>query len=60
MTKILELIDDFKLNQQIQGRKLKHVEMCIWRLTRWAELIKDELRRLEVEDFQPINIKNTA
>ena len=46
----LELIDDFKLNQQIQGRKPKYVEMCIWWLTRWQEFMKDELGILEVED----------
>ena len=57
LTKILELIDDFKLNQQIQGRKPKYVEMCIWRLTRWQEFMKDELGILEVEDVQPIHIK---
>jgi len=57
VTKILELIDDFKLNQQIQGRKPKYVEMCIWRLTRWYEFMRDELVILEVEEVQPLHIK---
>lgn len=30
MVRIIELIDDFKLNQEIIGRKPKYVEMCIW------------------------------
>lgn len=29
MVRIIELIDDFKMNQEIIGRKPKYVEMCI-------------------------------
>ncbi|MGG0411176.1 tyrosine-type recombinase/integrase [Peribacillus simplex] len=57
MVKIMELLDDFKLNQQIQGRKPKYIEMCIWRLTRWYEFMRDEMKVEEVENIQPIHIK---
>ena len=57
MVKILELIDDFKLNQQVLGRRPKYVEMCIWRLIRWQRFMKDELSIVDIEDVQPLHIK---
>jgi integrase/recombinase XerD len=57
VTKIIELLDDFKLNQQIQGRKPKYVQMCMWRLTRWYEFMRDEMKVEEVEDIQALRIK---
>jgi len=29
MTRIIELLDDFKMNQEIIGRKPKYVQMCV-------------------------------
>ena len=57
MTKIKELLDDFKLNQQIEGRKPKYIDICSWRLSRWNEFMKSEFSIVEVEDIQAIHIK---
>ncbi|MDQ6468029.1 tyrosine-type recombinase/integrase [Exiguobacterium acetylicum] len=57
MTKITELLDDFKLNQQVQGRMAKYIEMCIWRLSRWKDFMQEELSVEEVEEVRPIHIK---
>lgn len=57
MVKIIELIDDFKLNQQVQGRTPKYVEMCIWRLKRWYEFMFDEFEVTEIEQVQSLHIK---
>jgi integrase/recombinase XerD len=32
MTKINELIEDFKLNHEILGREKKYVDLCLFRL----------------------------
>lgn len=42
MTKITELLDDFKLNQHIQGRKPKYIDICSWRFKRWNEFMQTE------------------
>lgn len=57
VTKITELLDDFKLNQQVQGRRAKYIEMCIWRLSRWKDFMQEELSVEEVEEVRPIHIK---
>lgn len=57
MVRIIELIDDFKLNQEIIGRKPKYVEMCIWRLKRWQEFMEAECDVVHVEAVEPIHIK---
>lgn len=57
MTRIMELIDDFKLNQEIIGRKPKYIEMCVWRLRRWQAFMEVEYEIQDVEQVQPIHIK---
>lgn len=57
MVRIIELIDDFKLNLEIIGRKPKYVEMCIWRLKRWQEFMVQECEVTDVEEVEPIHIK---
>ncbi|MER2000011.1 MAG: tyrosine-type recombinase/integrase [Lysinibacillus sp.] len=57
MVKILELIDDFLLNQQIQGRKPKYMEQCSWRLMAWQKFMLREFEIIEVEDVKPIHMK---
>ncbi|OIN67349.1 recombinase [Exiguobacterium sp. KRL4] len=57
MTKIMELLDDFKLNQQIQGRRPRYIEMCIWRLMRWKDFIQGDFGVEEVEDIRAIHVK---
>ena len=58
MVRIIELIDDFKMNQEIVGRKPKYVEMCIWRLKRWQEFMVQECEVTDVEGaIEPIRIK---
>lgn len=57
LTKIIELIDDFKLNQQVVGRKPKYVQLCVWRLNRWLEFMKSEYSIEDVEQVEPIHIK---
>lgn len=57
MTKIIELIDDFQLEQKIGGRKPKYIELCIFKLNRWKDFIQDEFIIEEVEEVKPIHIK---
>lgn len=53
----MELIDDFKLNQEIVGRRPKYIEMCIWRLKRWQEYMESEYEIQDVEGVESIHIK---
>lgn len=57
MSKILELIDDFKLNQQIQARKKEYVAGCMYRLNRWYTYMKDVIGVDEAEDVMSMHIK---
>ena len=57
MVKLHELIDDFSLNQQIQGRKEKYIELCNYRLNRWRDFVKSEYNITELEQVEPIHIK---
>lgn len=57
MTRIMELVDDFKLNQEIIGRKRRYVEMCVWRLRRWQAYMEAEFEVQDVEGVEPIHIK---
>ncbi|MFD2334368.1 tyrosine-type recombinase/integrase [Cohnella sp. GCM10020058] len=57
MTKIHELIEDFKLNQQILGRVKKYVDLCMFRLYRWERFTVKELGVLEVEEVTQLHIK---
>lgn len=57
MTKIIELIDDFQLNQRIQGRKKHYIELCIYRMNRWKDYMKNEFDIDDVEAVKTIHIK---
>lgn len=57
MTKINELIEDFKLNQEILGREKKYVDLCMFRLHRWERFTVKELGVTEVEDVTQHHIK---
>jgi|GEM_PF-159472 Site-specific recombinase XerD len=57
MTKINELIDDFRINQEIQGRVKKYVDLCMFRLHRWESFIGNGLGITEVEDVTSLHIK---
>ena len=57
MVKISDLIDDFKINQQIQGRKEKYMELTTYRLNRWLTFMVDEYSVTEIEDVTPRHIK---
>ncbi|SFM12179.1 integrase/recombinase XerD [Paenibacillus sp. 1_12] len=57
MTKIKELIQDFKLNQQILGRVKKYVDLCMFRLYRWERFTEKELGIVEVEGVNQLHIK---
>ena len=43
MTKIKELIQDFKLNQEILGRVKRYIDVCMFRLYRWERFMEKEL-----------------
>jgi len=50
MTRITALLDDFKLNQQIEGRKPKYIDVCSWRLSRWNEFMQSEFSIEKLEE----------
>lgn len=57
MTKIIELMDDLRLNQQIQSRKKAYIDACSWRLSIFAKFMKDEFKIVEAEEVKPLHIK---
>ncbi|WP_255314427.1 hypothetical protein [Bacillus sp. FJAT-26390] len=57
MTKIKELIEDFRLNQEILGREKRYVDLCVFRLYRWEKFTDNELGVTETEDVTQLHIK---
>lgn len=57
MTKIKELIVDFKLNQEILGREKKYIELCMFRLHRWEKFTVKILGITETEGVTQLHIK---
>ncbi|GGF99929.1 site-specific integrase [Paenibacillus aceti] len=57
MTKIRELIQDFKLNQEVLGRVKRYVDVCMFRLNRWERFMEKELGIVEVEDVNQLHIR---
>lgn len=57
MTKINELIEDFKLNQEILGREKKYVDLCLFRLYRWERFTIKELGVTEAKEVTQLHIK---
>jgi integrase/recombinase XerD len=54
MTKMKELIQDFKLNQEVLGRVKRYVDVCMFRLNRWERLMERELGIVELEDVNQV------
>ncbi len=57
LSKIIEHIDDFRMNQQIQNRKPEYIDLCTYRLKRWHNFMEKQSGVLEVEDVRPLHIK---
>jgi integrase/recombinase XerD len=57
MTKIKELIEDFRLNQEIMGREKKYVDLCLFRLYRWEDFTVKVLGITETEEVTQLHIK---
>lgn len=57
MTKIKELIQDFKLNQEVLGRVKRYVDVYMFRLDRWERFMEKELGIVEVEDVNQLHIR---
>lgn len=57
MTKINELLDDFRLNQEILGREKKYIDVCLFRLRRWERYMVEELGVNDIEDVTQLHIK---
>ena len=57
LVKIIELVDDFKVEQQVQGRKKEYIDLCNWRLRKWLAYMSEQLAIEDVEQVQPKHIK---
>lgn len=57
MVKISDLIDDFKMNQQIQGRKNRFIDLTTYRLKQWKNFMELEYRISNIEEVKAIHIK---
>lgn len=49
MSKIIEMIDDFRFNQEVLGRKSRYIEVCMYRLNVWRNFM-ESLGVFEVEE----------
>lgn len=57
MTTIREMIEDFKLNQEILGREKKYIDLCLFRLYRWEIFMDKEMGISELEGVTQLHIK---
>lgn len=57
MVKIIELLDDYHLNQRIEGRKPHYIQLCTTRLNRWKEFMKYEFEIEDIEAVKAAHIK---
>lgn len=57
MTKIIELVDDLKLNQQIEGKKKAYIDSVQYRLFEFSKFIKSEYQIIEAEEVEAKHIK---
>ena len=57
LTKIIELLDDFKIEQQVKGRKKEYIELCYYRLNRWRKFMESEFAVEDAEEVKPKHIK---
>ncbi len=58
MVKIIELLDDLYLNQKIEGKKLHYIQLCLTRLNRWKDFMKQEYDIEDIEGVRAIHIKS--
>lgn len=56
-TKIIELMDDFKIEQQVKGRKKEYINLCYYRIDRWGKFIESEFAIEDAEAVKPKHIK---
>lgn len=57
LVKLHELIDDTSLNQQLQGRKERYIDLCSYRLNRWKDFVESGYCITDLENVEPIHIK---
>ena len=50
-------MDDFKIEQQIKGRKKEYINLCYYRLDRWRKFIESEFAIEDAENVKPKHIK---
>lgn len=58
MVKLIELIDDFQLNQRIEGKKHFYISLCTTRLTRWRTYVETEFQIVDLEGVRAAHIKS--
>lgn len=58
MVKLIELIDDFQLNQRIEGKKHFYIKVCMSRLTKWRIYLEQEFQIDDLESVKPTHIKS--
>ncbi|WP_214848781.1 tyrosine-type recombinase/integrase [Exiguobacterium sp. s193] len=58
MVKLIELIDDFQLNQRIEGKKHFYIKVCMSRLTKWRIYLEQEFQIDDLESVKPAHIKS--
>lgn len=60
LSKIIEHIDDCRMNQQIQERKPEYIDRCTYRLKKWhdfMEIMESWLEIAELDDIQLLHMK---
>ncbi len=56
MSKIIDMIDDFRMNQEIMRRKPRYIDVCMYRLKMLKDFI-ETIEVYEVEEVKPIHVK---
>lgn len=50
-------MDDFKIEQQVKGRKKEYIELCYYRLNRWRKFMDSEFAIQDAEEVTAKHIK---
>lgn len=58
MRKISELLNDFHLTQQFEGRAPKYIDLCRYRLNRWHEYVRDVYGIEQIDEVKRSHIRN--
>lgn len=56
VSKIIDMIDDFRMNQEIMRRKPRYIDVCMYRLKMLKDFI-ETIEVYEVEEVKPIHVK---